>query len=373
MIRVLHLGKFYPPYFGGIEKVSYDLVEGLNKEFISADVLCFNHKKGNSFTNDSYKIYRTNTLLNIASAPLSLNYISTFNRIVNSYDLIHVHLPNPIANLAVFLARPKCKVIVHWHSDIVKQKVLLKFYRPLQNWLLERADKIITTSPVYYKRSRDLIRYKKKIESIPLGIDSKEFPIDNCLIKKIKDKYSGKKIIFSLGRLIYYKGFEYLIEAAGHLDEDYVVLIGGDGELKGELNKLISENKIQGKVKLLGRIPFNNLGAYYKSCDLFCMPSVEKSEAFGVVQIEAMSFAKPVVSSDIKGSGVPWVNKEGFSGKIVEPKNSKQLALAISYIVENKEIYSEYSKNALFRYKDLFTKEKMVEKFKKLYKNILDE
>ena len=371
-MKILHIGKFYPPYFGGIEKVNYDIVEGLNAEGIQTDVLCSNHIKGDTFSEIFYKIYRTHTLKVIASTPLSFSLIRTLNKIQNNYDIIHVHLPNPMANLAVFLTHPKSKIILHWHSDIIKQKKILKLYSPLQTWLLKRADKIVITTPTYLEGSDSLKKYINKIVCIPIGIDSKELFIDQNILNVLKNKYQGNKVVFSLGRLIYYKGFEYLIDAARFLPNDIIILIAGIGELKEKLQDQIFNHNLQNKVKLLGKIPFEELGAYYELCDIFSLPSTERSEAFGVVQIEAMAFEKPIISTSIKGSGVDWVNLNNISGIIVPPKDSKKLAEAITELLTNENKYQQLSIGAKKRYEEIFTKEKMVHSFKKLYQEILE-
>ena len=369
-MKILHIGKFYPPYFGGIEKVNYDIVEGLNAKGVQTDVLCSNHNKGNAFSEIPYKTYRSHTFKVIASTPLSCSLITTLRKIQDNYDIIHVHLPNPMANLAVFLTRPKAKIILHWHSDIIKQKKLLKLYSPLQTWLLKRADKIVITTPTYLEGSNTLKKYKNKITCIPIGIDSQELSIDRNTLNVLKNKYQGNKIVFSLGRLVYYKGFEYLIDAARFLPNDIIILIAGIGELKEKLQEHISKHNLQDRVKLLGKISFEELGAYYQLCDIFCLPSTERSEAFGVVQIEAMVFGKPIISTSIKGSGVDWVNLNNVSGIIVPPKNADKLAEAITELLVDKEKYKRLSEGAKKRYEEIFTKDKMVDGFKKLYLEI---
>ena len=334
--------------------------------------LCSNHNKGNAFSEIPYKTYRSHTFKVIASTPLSCSLITTLRKIQDNYDIIHVHLPNPMANLAIFLTQPKAKIILHWHSDIIKQKSLLILYSPLQSWLLKRADKIVITTPTYLEESNTLKKYKNKITCIPIGIDSQELSIDRNTLNVLKNKYQGNKIVFSLGRLVYYKGFEYLINAARFLPNDIIILIAGIGELKEKLQDQIFNHNLQNKVKLLGKIPFEELGAYYELCDIFCLPSTERSEAFGVVQIEAMAFEKPIISTSIKGSGVDWVNLNNISGIIVPPKDSKKLAEAITELLTNENKYQQLSIGAKKRYEDVFTKEKMVHSFKKLYQEILE-
>jgi glycosyltransferase, family 1 len=370
-MKILHIGKYYPPSFGGIEKVNYDIVEGLNAEGIQTDVLCSNHTKGNVFTNNIYKIYRVHTLKIIASTPLSYSFITTLKKIQNNYDIIHIHLPNPMANLAVFLTQPKTKIVLHWHSDIIKQRKLMILYKPLLDWLLRKASSIVVTTPTYVEGSSTLKKYTDKITCIPIGVDSKELTIKRRVFDNLKEIYKDKKIIFTLGRLVYYKGFEYLIEASKSLPDNIIILIAGIGELKDKLQEQIHTYNLEDKVKLLGRISFEELGAYYEFCDIFCLPSTERSEAFGVVQIEAMAFGKPIISTSIKGSGVDWVNLNNISGIIVPPKNANKLAEAIMKLLTDEKKYQQLSIGAKKRYEEVFTKDKMVDKFKNLYLEIL--
>jgi glycosyltransferase involved in cell wall biosynthesis len=371
-MKILQLGKFYPPHIGGIETVMYDITEVLNKKDYKTDVLCSNKK--NIYSEEiinNYKVMRTKTYGIKFSTSLSPQMIFKLRQIINDYDIIHVHLPDPMANLALmFVNLNNKKIILHWHSDIIKQKNLLKFYEPFQNWLMKRADKIIATTPKYIKESKYLQKYKSKCISIPIGIDDKKLKINNLLLNKIKKEYKNKKVIFSLGRLAYYKGFKYLIESAKYLNDDYIILIGGNGPLKIELEKEININNLQNKVKLLGRITDEELANYYTLCHLFCLPSIFKSEAFGVVQIEAMSFGKPIVATNIPESGVNWVNKNNISGINVDIKNPKQLAYAFQNILDDKYNYKIFSENSLSRFNKLFKREKMINEIITLYNNI---
>ena len=372
-MRILQLGKFYPPHIGGIETVMYDITDVLNNKGYSTDVLCSNRENSylEEYIND-YKVIRTKSYGVKFSTSITPQMILKLREIINNYDIIHVHLPDPMANLALMFVNLKNKkIILHWHSDIIKQKNLLKFYEPFQNWIMNKADKIIATTPKYITESKYLQKYKSKCISIPIGIDRDKLKINQELLKNLKNKYKNKRIIFSLGRLAYYKGFQYLIESAKYLDDDYIILIGGNGPLKKELENTIKINNLEDKVKLLGRIEDNELGSYYKLCDLFCLPSIIKSEAFGVVQIEAMSFAKPIIATKIDGSGVDWVNKDKVSGINVDIKNSKALASAFEAILLNDDIYKKYSNNTLERFNQLFLRDKMVNEIMKLYKKTI--
>ena len=378
-MKILQFGKFYPPDVGGIETAIYNITEELNKKGIKCDVLCSNSKreyKKEIIDRGSYKyiVYRTKSYGKIASTSITPQMIFKLKEIIDNYDIIHLHHPDPMANFALFLVNPKKqKIVIHWHSDIIRQKFALKFYRPLLNWMLKKADVIIGSSTKYIEESEQLKKFKNKCVPIPYGIKKENLKINEEKIKEIKKKFENKKIIFSLGRFIYYKGFEYLIESSKYLPDDYVIVIGGEGKLKEKYEKLIMNNNLLNKVFLIGKIPQTHLGSYYKACDLFCLPSIEKSEAFGLVIVEAMSFGKPVVATNIKGSGVSWVNQNGVTGLNVEPKNPKALADAIRFICENPEIYIKMSKNALKRFEEEFTVEKEILKILKIYNKLLED
>lgn len=365
-MKVLQLGKFYP-IRGGVEKVAFDLMKGLSEKHISCDMLCAAEEGGDRIIrlNDYARLICCRTWVKACATMISPSMIFTLRRICRKYDIIHVHHPDPMACLALFLSGYKGKVVLHWHSDIQKQKLLLKFYRPLQQWLLRRADKIVGTSPVYLAESPCLQEVQEKTVCLPIGVVPMQ-PVPEA-VEAIRNQYPGKKIVFSLGRLVAYKGFCFLVEAARYLSEDYVVLIGGTGALKDELQQEIEDLNLQEKVKLLGRVSDGDLPAYYGACDVFCMSSVQKTEAFGIVQIEAMSCGKPVVATRIPQSGVSWVNKEGMSGLNVEPGKALDLAEAIEKITENAETCQRFSEGAKKRYQDLFTKERMIEKCLTIY------
>ena len=364
-MKVLQFGKFYP-IKGGVEKVAFDLMSGLSEYGIKCDMMCASID-GSQTTeiNENAKLICCKSLFKYAATMISPSMISKFKKECVNYDIIHIHHPDPMAALTLFLSGYKGRVILHWHSDILKQKTLLKFYLPLQNWLLRRADLIIGTTPIYVKESPFLKTVQDKIANLPIGIEQMSFTMKK--VKSIRKRYQGKKIIFSLGRLVEYKGYAYLIESAKYLNDEYIILIGGSGPLKEELENKIKEQGVQNRVKLLGFIQDDELSAYYKASELFCLPSILKTEAFGIVQIEAMSLGKPVVATQIPESGVSWVNAQGISGLNVSPQNAKELANAIKTITTDNDTYQLFSKRALERYKTIFTRNLMIENCIKLY------
>ena len=369
-MKILQLGKFYP-IRGGVEKVMYDLMTGLSAMGIRCDMLCAACEKeevGEKQLNEYAKLMCMRSLAKVKATMMSPSMIFKMRKIRKDYDIVHVHHPDPMACLALWLSGYKGKVALHWHSDIIKQKKLLKLYKPLQSWLIERADVIIGTSPVYLEASPWLRDVQDKTVCLPIGVVPLDVDFEGAAA--LREEYKGKKIIFSLGRLVPYKGYKYLIDSAKYLGDDFVILIGGGGPLKTPLREQIANSGLQDKVKLLGFLTDEEVSAYFGACDLFCMSSVYATEAFGIVQIEAMSAGKPVVATKIPGSGVSWVNAHKESGINVEPKDSEALAMAFKRILDSEDTYNAYSEQASQRYWTMFTKTKMIEKCIEIYKNL---
>jgi rhamnosyl/mannosyltransferase len=241
--------------------------------------------------------------------------------------------------------------------------MLLKIFLPLQNFALRYADSIIATSQNYVRYSQHLMGYKKKVKVVPLGISE---PAED----KKTDLYSDKIVVLSIGRLVSYKGFQYLIESAKYLDENYLILIAGDGERRESLQKNIVFHQVQKKVELLGNISNEDKQKLLCSCDIFCLASTNKAEAFGASILEAMSFGKPIVSTNMAESGISWVNIDGRTGIQIDPKSPKQLANAFKKITSNQKLKRTMGENAKVRFENFFTSKKMVTSIIKIYKTI---
>lgn len=377
-MKILQIGKFYP-IIGGVEKVMRDLTEGISARGIGCDMLCaqlpgseieqIDKNRARNIgknliieLNDNGKIICVPAIKKVKATMLSPAMLSYLKRHCKEYDIIHIHHPDPMAALALRLSGYKGKVILHYHSDILSQKKLLKLYKPLQSWLLKRADKIVGTTPVYIKESPFLKNYQQKSTYVPIGIEPVVYSEEEA--EKIRNKFGNKKIILSIGRLVPYKGYEYLIEAAQHLTDEYHIVIGGSGPLKEELQAKIEQLGVGSKVTLVGYIDYKELPAYFGACHIFVLSSVMKTEAFGIVQIEAMSCSKPIVATKIEGSGVSWVNKEGESGLNVPPMIAESLTNAIFAV--DKE-YDKYSVGAKERFNSVFTYSQMIDNILKIY------
>lgn len=365
-MKILQLGKFHP-IRGGVEKVMLDLTVGLSQRGIECDMLCAASKGSYTINlNPSANIFAVRTLAKVKATMLSPAMILRLRRIANDYDIVHIHHPDPMAALALRLSGFRGKVVLHWHSDIVKQRMLLRAIRPLQSWLIRRADMIIGTSPAYISQSSWLAGVQEKCRCVPIGINPVAVASGDET-NRILTRYGNRRIIFSMGRLVSYKGFEYLIDAARHLPDDYVVLIGGMGPSAQSLRRQIVLSGLASKVFLIGYVPERELPAYYRAATLFCLPSVERTEAFGVVQIEAMSCGTPIVATDIPGSGVSWVNAHGISGLNAAAANPESLADAIVAVAENRE---KFSAGARTRFESVFTSGRMLDNIMHIYSNL---
>lgn len=371
---VCHLSKFYKPYSGGIESVVADIAEG--SYFCSASVVAAdNAGLRPRETIKSVKIMRSKEYINIAKVSIAPGYILDVLR-ESDGKILHVHLPNPLATLALIIAnicgKDLSKIVVHWHSDIVKQRYLKLLFWPFQSWLLSKAKKILVTSQAYLDSSIALSNYVDKCVVVPIGISSLCGEINTRLVQDLRDKYLGKKIVFTLGRHVYYKGFNDLIAAANDVD-DAIFLIGGSGPDTESYRSQIEELGLRDKIFLIGRVSDEDLPSFYAAADIFCLPSNEKSEAFGVVQLEAMSVGTPVISANIDGSGVPWVNTHMESGLTFEPHNIESLTNNINSLINDSVLRHDLSIGAKNRFEKYFTKEKSIEAIHDVYTEILKD
>ncbi len=371
-MKILQFGKFYYPVFGGMERTMYEITEGFTALGTTCDVLCSNTTPHNEISEfDNYTVYRAASYGRLNSTPISPQLVTMLRKIHKNYDIIHIHHPDPMAFLALFLVRPSAKIVIQWQSDIVRQAFMLKFFLPLQSWVLKRADTIIVASDAYAQHSPYLKPYLDKVEIIPIGISEEPLRADDSKVASIKERYKDKKIILSFGRLVTYKGFDYLIEAARYLTDDYIILIGGGGPEEKNLTEIIARHQLTHKVHLLGHIEESEKYNYFQAASIFCLPSVTKAEAYGVVLLEAMAFGKPIVSSKIEESGMVWVNQENVTGLQVPPKSPQALAEAIETICNDSKLYKNFSENAKKRYQEIFTQKSMIDALKNLYEKLL--
>ncbi len=341
MMRILHIGKFWPPPFGGMETVLRDLVQETSRH-ARVDVLVANHENRTTVERLRNKgiLVRAASRGTAAGVSIAAGFPALLRRLLagRHYDIIHIHLPNPLAHGALMLTGWKGKVLLHWHSDIIRQRNLLHLYGPFMKRLLDRADVILAATPKHFTSSTQIspARHGHKSIAIPYGLDMKPFEATASLLEKaaaLREKHGGGPVIFACGRHIYYKGYEYLIRAMRKV-EGAALVLGGKGPLTPSLKALANSCGVADRVHFAGFIPDEEIAAYYHAADVMCMPSVEPSEAFGMVQIEAMACGKPVVCCELN-NGVTWVNVHGETGLVVPPRDVAALAGALNTLLSD--------------------------------------
>jgi rhamnosyl/mannosyltransferase len=288
------------------------------------------------------------------------------------FDLIHLHFPDPMSHLASLVLPAGVPRIITWHADIVRQRALLKLYRPWQTRILRQARRIIVATPGHVDASPvlSLPEIRARTRVIPFGIDPERFAAPAPQAARLRAAYPGKRI-FALGRHVPYKGFDVLLRALARLDPEVRLLLGGEGPLTPSLKQLAADLGVSGRVRFLGRIPESELPAHYQACDVFCLPSVTRAEAFGIVQLEAMAAGRPVVGTRL-GNGVDFVNRDGETGLTVPPGDVDSLARALQVLLTREALRQELGARAQQRVGAEFRKERMAGQTLALYREVLE-
>ncbi len=366
-LRVVQVGKYYWPVRGGIETYTYHLCNRI-KDKVDLTVLVSNDCRRFSEEDiEGVHVLRVPRWAELASTPISPGLGKRLKQL--DPDIVHVHLPNPMAEVACLLAKPRGKIVVMYHSDIIKQKMLFKLYRPIDWKFLKRADAIIATAPQNVEFSPVLSRLKEKTRVIAMGVEPNDFALTPERERKVAELRArfGGRIIFFVGRHVYYKGLEFLVRAMAEVDGHAV--IGSDGPLTASLQSLARELGVEKKITFVGRVSDEDLPSYYHASDVFCLPSIARSEAFGLVQIEAMACGKPVVSTRLT-TGVVYANLDGVTGLTVEPKDAHALAGVLGKMLGDPALRERLGTQALARVRREFTHDLNARKVLELYEEL---
>jgi len=367
-VKVLQHIKFFRTTHGGMERVVEELVPELNGyPDLEVDVLCQGPERRDYALSPRGMVFQARSDLAVSNASLSWQDLRAWQRMAPRYDVVHVHAPWPQSDFNLLLSRYDGAVVVHWHRDIVRQRLLYSLYRGLERWLLRRADRICVTSPKLLAESAALEGFRDKAITIPIGIGAATHAVGEDEVRELRSRHPGRAIVFALGRLVPYKGFEYLVRSATALSANGLVLIAGDGPLRRDLQALIEALGVQDRVRLLGAVSGRDAELHMRACDVFCLPSVDKSEAFGIVQIEAMRAGRPVVSTRIHGSGIDWVNQDGVTGLTVEPRRPDALAQALNRLLDKAGLARTLGANGRQRFEELFTARRMALQVREMY------
>ena len=358
-IRVLQVNKaFNPPHIGGVEQVVKDIVENLPAQYSSTVLVCNPpHGKYSKEALNSTKIIRCSTLFTFRSLPVSFSFFKEFFRQITSHNLVHLHEPFPLGSVVAWMLK-KNPLVVTWHSDIVRQNFLKWLVLPFQYLVLKRADIIIVTSESM-KKKPFIMKFKDKTQVIPLSI---------------KDEYVKKETnvnenyFLFVGRFVYYKGIIDLMEAMKSVEIPLKLI--GSGPLWKTVEKYVKDHRLDHVELIKGPVSNEVLRDYFLKCSAFVFPSNAESEAFGLVQLEAMAAGKPVINTRLK-TGVPEVSIDGETGITVNPDAPHELAEAMRKLHENSELRQRLGQNARERGKKHFVHSVTIPKIEAVYQSLV--
>lgn len=372
MIRALTFGRFADSDYGGLERYVFALASSLRDDVHFTNIVALRGPPPDIAM--AGKTVYAKPIASLGNTPICPGMVWQARRLhrLDPFDIAHLQFPaDPMAHAAMSMLPATVKRVITWHSDIVRQKSLLRLYRPFLDRLLQSADAIILPTPAHLAASGqlDVVRSSGKFSVVPFGFDLSRFQARPPGAEAIRARHPGRLLVFALGRHVYYKGFEYLIEALRDVPDVHFIL-GGRGPLTEELQDRAAQLGLGGRIEFAGRIPDAELPAYYHACDVFCMPSVERSEAFGIVQIEAMACGRPVVCCELH-NGVTWVNRDGETGLVVPPANARALANALIRLRDDDALRAELGAGARARALAEFSEEVMAHRTLEVYRSVL--
>jgi len=368
-MKVLHIFKtYYPDSFGGVEQVIFQLAEDGIGQGVEAEV--FSLTKNGSKREvkvGNHTAHRSALSLYIASTGFSFSAFKDFKKLTEKADIIHYHFPWPFMDMLHFIGKPNKPTVLTYHSDIVKQKYLLKIYTPLMYKFLKKIDRIVATSPNYLKTSPVLQKFKNKTLVIPIGItNSNRKKSKNTRIDYWKNKIDGRFFLY-IGALRYYKGLDFLIESL-EKTELQVVIIGG-GPIEEKLKKKADLLQIK-NIHFLGSLIDEDKFALLELCYGIVFPSHLRSEAFGITLVEGAMYGKPLISCEI-GTGTTFINIHNETGLCIPPGDPLELRRAMEVLWNDNMLAKKYGEAARKRYLELFTANQMSKKYLDLYNDLL--
>lgn len=379
-MRVLHLGKFYPPVPGGIETFLRDLLLAQRQRGWSACAIVHAGKRPPP-AEEAEWLVQVPVWTNWVFAPISPGFPFALWGAIRSRkpEILHLHLPNPSAFWALFLpSARRIPWVVHWHSDVVASRLsrslrlAYPFYRPFEQAVLRHAAAIVATSPPYLSSSEALREWQEKCRVIPLGVDRQRLP--EVPFGETADLWApGCLRILAVGRLTYYKGFDTLIRALAVLPQAAQLLIVGDGEERGRLEGLIAASGLAQRVRLLGEADDAVRNRLLASCDLLCLPSRERTEAFGIVLMEAMRYGKPVLASRVSGSGMTWVVEDGRNGGLVPCDDVEAWSVRLGELGSDPELRQRLGREGARQFAARFSIRSVADRMANLYRIVNDE
>ena len=367
-MKILHVYKtFINDTMGGTQQVIASIIKNNPDPDLKFSVLSLSERAtGIDLSFEGIDNYHYKEHLCVASNPVSLTLLAKFGAIAQKFDVIHYHFPWPFADILNLVWRIKKPSIITYHSDIVKQKKWLYFYKPLMQNFLKSANVLVATSQNYLDTSTVLQEYKEKTKVIPIGIERDDYPVpSNDKLNYWRERVGDKFFLF-VGVMRYYKGLNILLSSLE--DTSYPVVIVGSGPIEKELKEQATKLNLK-HVIFLGGLPDEDKVALLELCLALVFPSHLRSEAFGISLLEGAMFGKPLISAEI-GTGTSYINLNQKTGLVVPPSDPIALREAMDYIWNNPSTSSEMGVQAKLRYENLFTAKQMSAEYAKIYKNL---
>lgn len=348
------------------------------------DVSAIVHKESKHYKEETEvwshcRLFNVKSFGQIAYAPFAPSFPFVLRRALSDVkpDIIHIHMPNLSAFWLLLLAftGPSASWIIHWHSDVVgtvpdlKVRLLYPFYRLYERRILKKAAAVICTSPNYLNTSEPLKDFHAKCHIIPLGINTAAQSLVN---KELGSKHDTLKLI-CIGRLTYYKGHSLLFEAIKQLTlkgSKIILDVVGEGELREKLEAIVKHVELEGCIRFYGGVSEAEKLALLGNADVLCLPSIERTEAFGVVLLEAAAFSKPALVNNVFGSGMTYVVEKGRTGLVAEPNSLESLIEQLQWAVENTTELRTLGNAAKLRFMSLFQMTHVSQKITDVYNNI---
>lgn len=370
-MRILHVYKDYFPVLGGIENHVRLLAEAQAALGHDVTVLVTDPgpRTGRGELN-GVRVIKAARLATAASTPLSLALPRELARC--AADITHLHYPYPVGEVAYLLAGGGRRAVLSYHSDVVRQKRIMRLYAPLMGRVMRSVDRILVATPNYLESSPVLRRFRDKCCIVPYGIDRRPFlEADAGEAQALRRTLGGGPLLLFVGVLRYYKGLRYLLEAMARLDAGLGarLVIVGEGPEGPALRRQADALGVAGSIHWAGRVPDDVLPLYYRAADLFVLPASERSEAFGLVQLEAMSSGLPVVCTEL-GTGTTYVNRHDASGWVVPPRDAEALARAITTLLRDDALRQRLAAGALAR-SEQFSAKAMVREVLEVYRELV--
>ena len=363
-MRIVHVYKDYPPVMGGIEGHLHMLASA--QAALGHDVTALVTAPAGptrSTTEDGVRVIRARRLATLASTPLSPALWLALRR--QPADIVHLHSPYPVGELA-WLALGRRPMVLTYHSDVVRQRRLGLLWGPWLRLVLRRADRILATSPRYVDSSPYLRPLRSRTTVVPLGIDPARF--DGLDRGAARARHGvGPNLVF-VGRLRYYKGLSTLIEALPLLPQARL-LVAGTGPMGEAWRSLATRLGVSERIRWLGDVPDAELPAVYAAGDVFVLPAVARSEAFGIVLLEAMAAGLPCVSTEL-GTGTSWVNQDGITGRVLPPGEPALLAAVLGELLADEGLRERMGRSARARVESELTAARLVERVMQVYAEV---